>query len=473
VDTNLDNSRATKKPFQKRKEMEARGEEPSTAGPAPAVPPAEQEDEQEQKVRGKNYLNGGEEDTNEIEAQEGTAQNGAATTAEKSEAEEGEDDDEEDDGNDDTAASKKKKKKRKKNSKRKKKGIWSLSDDEFDALCKRWLNETKHLEVSEERKKVPATEFNGYTFTGPLRPMHVTKTLGVKDEIKKPDYASHVDGYSLLELEKENKTDIPLLEGSDLMKMKEVCAIGREVLDTAGRFLRAGVTGDEVDRVVYGACMDRGVYPSPLGYFRFPKSVCVSPNEVICHGIPDCREIQDGDIVNLDVSVYLNGFHADLNETFLIGNVDEESVDLVKVSYECLQKASELIRPGTLYRELGSVISKHAAQNGCSVVRRYCGHGVGRLFHGNPSVPHYAKNKAIGIMQPGHVFTIEPMINRGSSWEDRTWPDKWTAVTLDGKRSAQFEHTFLVTETGFEILTARPGTTKDRMPDFIPQMFQR
>merc|ERR1719160_1367377 len=284
-----------------------------------------------------------------------------------------------------------------------------------------------------------------------------------------PDYAAHPEGVSLCE--RTGPKDVPILEGEELQVMKEACRLGREVLDVASRFMRVGVTGDQIDRVVYQACIDRKVYPSPLNYFRFPKSVCVSPNEVICHGIPDCRPIEEGDIVNLDVSIYHQGFHADLNETFFIGECDEDAHKVVRTAYCALEAASKFIRPGTFYCDLGNAIHSKAARSGCAVVTTYCGHGVGRLFHGPPKVPHYRKNKAVGIMKPGHVFTVEPMINLGSNGGDKTWPDNWTAVTRDGKRSAQFEHTFLVTETGVEVLTARKGTDRSGMPDWDPAMF--
>merc|ERR1711972_5995 len=148
----------------------------------------------------------------------------------------------------------------------------------------------------------------------------------------------------------------------DLATMREACRLGREVLDIAARFMRAGVTGDEIDRIVWQACVDRKVYPSPLNYFGFPKSVCVSPNEVICHGIPDCRPLQEGDIVNLDVSVYYRGFHADLNETFFIGKCDEDSHNLVRTAYNALRAASEMIRPGALYRDVGGFIHTEAVK---------------------------------------------------------------------------------------------------------------
>ena len=170
-------------------------------------------------------------------------------------------------------------------------------------------------------------------------------------------------------------------------------------------------------------------------------------NEIICHGIPDMRQLENGDILNIDISVYKDGYHADLNETFLVGSVDKESVFLVKSAYECLQKAIEICKPGTMYKEIGEVIGNFIESRGLAVTKTYCGHGIGKLFHCTPNVPHYRKNKAVGIMRPGHIFTIEPMINQGS-WKDFTWLDEWTASTVDGKRSAQFEHTILITETG-------------------------
>ena len=185
-------------------------------------------------------------------------------------------------------------------------------------------------------------------------------------------------------------------------------------------------------------------------------------NEVICHGIPDYRPLEDGDIVNIDVSVYYNGYHGDLNETFFVGDVDPTSRLLVETAYSCLSAAVDLVRPGTLYRDLGATIERVAKANRCSVVRTYCGHGIGTLFHTAPNVPHYSKNKAKGAMQIGHVFTIEPMINLGT-YQDLLWPDGWTAVTLDGARSAQFEHTLVVTATGCELLTGRVGEPSDRM----------
>jgi len=249
-------------------------------------------------------------------------------------------------------------------------------------------------------------------------------------------------------------TFIKILDDEEIEGVRVAGKLGREVLDVAAKAIEVGVTTEEIDRLVHEACIDRECYPSPLNYYGFPKSCCTSVNEVICHGIPDKRPLKDGDICNIDITVYHRGFHGDLNETFLLGNVDKSGQQLTKMAWECLDKAIEIVKPGTKYREVGNIIQKHAQSQGFSVVRSYCGHGIHRLFHTAPSVPHYAKNKAIGVMKPGHCFTIEPMISEGT-WRDEIWPDNWTAVTQDGKRSAQFEHTLLVTETGCEILTRR------------------
>mmetsp|Transcript_58709 Transcript_58709/g.154642 ORF Transcript_58709/g.154642 Transcript_58709/m.154642 type:complete len:374 (+) Transcript_58709:2-1123(+) len=351
-------------------------------------------------------------------------------------------------------------------------GAPRADEEEFQAWAKKALEATANgsEKMSEQELKRPPTEFNGYKYTGDLRPAFVTPQLKMPEPVVPPDYALDADGASVSE--RNGPKEVPIIEGKELATMREACRLGREILDVAGRFMRVGVTGDQIDRIVYQACVDRKIYPSPLNYYRFPKAVCVSPNEVICHGIPDCRPIESGDIVNLDVSIFYEGYHSDLNETFFVGECDEDSHRLVRTAYNALHEAAKLIRPGTFYRDLGDYIHKEASKSNCAVVTTYCGHGVGSLFHGPPKVPHYRKNKAVGIMKPGHIFTIEPMLNLGSNGGDKTWPDNWTAVTRDGKRSAQFEHTFLVTETGMEVLTARVGTDRSKMPDFEPAMFQ-
>lgn len=316
------------------------------------------------------------------------------------------------------------------------------------------------------------TEFVGFQFTGPLRPFQKTGKKIVPNSIKTPDYATHPEGIPISEQrDKMTNTSPHVYSTEELKFVREACRIGREVLDIAGAAVQVGMTCDEIDTIVHNATIERNAYPSPLNYHKFPKSVCTSVNEVICHGIPDMRPLQDGDIVNIDISVYYNGYHSDLNETFFVGNVDAVGRNVVECAFKTLAAAVAMVRPGTLYRDLGDSISKVAKQHGCSVVRTYCGHGVGRLFHTAPNIPHYEKNKAKGVMQEGHVFTIEPMINAGT-YRDVLWPDGWTAVTNDGAKSSQFEHTMVVTATGCELLTARAGEPTDRM-EWNPAAFQR
>ncbi|XP_010786569.1 methionine aminopeptidase 1, partial [Notothenia coriiceps] len=220
-------------------------------------------------------------------------------------------------------------------------------------------------------------------------------------------------GISESEQSLKGTSQIKSLCPEDIEGMRVVSKLAREVLDISALLVKVGVTTEEIDHAVHLACIARNCYPSPLNYYNFPKSSCTSVNEVICHGIPDRRPLQDGDILNVDITVYHNGFHGDLNETFYVGEVEEEAKKLVQTTYECLMQAIDSVKPGIRYRELGNIIQKHAQANGFSVVRSYCGHGIHRLFHTAPNVPHYAKNKAVGVMKPGHVFTIEPMICEG------------------------------------------------------------
>ncbi|KAJ7702984.1 peptidase M24, structural domain-containing protein [Mycena rosella] len=295
--------------------------------------------------------------------------------------------------------------------------------------------------------------FPSYDFTGPMRPAYpLSAKRQVPEHIQLPEYVA--DGIPRSEIRAAGRSP-RILNAEEIEKMKTVCRISREILDIAAASVRPGITTDEIDEIVHSATIERNAYPSPLNYREFPKSVCTSINEVICHGIPDQRKLKEGDIINLDVSVYYQGFHGDVNGTYPVGTIDEESTKLIRTSRECLDKAIELCKPGALFRDLGKIIEPHARSNGCSPVRTYTGHGINTLFHdGAPNIPHYAKNKAVGTMKPGMVFTIEPMINLGPNWGDVHWPDNWTATTTDGKRSAQFEETLLITETGVEILTA-------------------
>ena len=294
----------------------------------------------------------------------------------------------------------------------------------------------------------------GFRYTGSVRacyPLSPPRSLPLN--IERPDYAQ--DGEPKSERDIKLSSLIRQLSLNEQSKMRIVCRMAREVLTEASGIIRAGVTTDEIDAVVHAGCLKRNAYPSPLNYRKFPKSCCTSVNEVICHGIPDRRPLERGDLVNVDVTLFYDGMHGDVNETFIVGGseaCDEAGRLLVESARECLEEAIKACKPGFKFRNLGTVIQRTASRNGHSVVKTYCGHGINQLFHCAPSVPHYAGNKAVGVMKPGQVFTIEPMINEGG-WRDVHWLDGWTAVTEDGGRSAQFEHTLLVTDTGVEILT--------------------
>ncbi|KAI9807868.1 MAG: Methionine aminopeptidase 1 [Sarcosagium campestre] len=310
-----------------------------------------------------------------------------------------------------------------------------------------------------EHKVIHAGKLNPFPkfpFTGSLRPVYpLSPTREVPDSISKPDYAA--DGYPKSERAFGGRSKITILDAKQQEAMRKVCRLAREVLDIAAAEVRPGVTTDHIDEIVHKACLERDSYPSPLNYNNFPKSVCTSLNEVICHGIPDQTELKDGDILNIDVTLYHGGFHGDLNETYYVGErarSDPDTVRVTETARECLDKAIALVKPGMPFQHPGRVIEAHAKSRNCSVVTTYCGHGVNQLFHCAPNIPHYAKNKATGTAKPGICFTIEPMINLGVH-KDKTWPDNWTSVTKDGQKSAQFEHTLLVTEDGVEVLTAR------------------
>lgn len=242
--------------------------------------------------------------------------------------------------------------------------------------------------------------------------------------------------------------------------MRAAARVAREVLDAAGRVVKVGVTTDAIDKLVHDETIARGAYPSPLNYLKFPKSVCTSVNEVICHGIPDAYKLQDGDIVNIDVTVYYNGYHGDLSEMFLVGNVDEKGKELVKVTHDAWQEAIKYCKPGQPYKGIGAVIEDYVKKFGFTTCPDFVGHGIGTDFHTAPTVFHHRNNENVGKMQVGHTFTIEPMICEGTP-KNQMWNDKWTVTTKDGKRSAQFEHTLLITPDGAEPLTARlPDSNK-------------
>jgi methionyl aminopeptidase len=266
----------------------------------------------------------------------------------------------------------------------------------------------------------------------------------VPAHIQKPPYADtgHVE-----------RRSEPAVKSPDVIeRMRKAGAIAAEVLRLAGEMVRPGITTDDIDAYVHQLCIERGVYPSPLNYQGYPKSVCTSVNEVICHGIPDSRVLQDGDIINLDVTCYVNGVHGDTNATFAVGTIDEESRHLIEVTRECMWRGINVVRPGVPLYEIGRAIESHAKSHKMGVVRAFIGHGIGEQFHTDIQILHYYEPRNGLLMRPGMTFTIEPMITLGSE-KHRMWDDDWTAVTIDGKRTAQFEHTVLVTDDGVEVLT--------------------
>lgn len=302
----------------------------------------------------------------------------------------------------------------------------------------------------------PFDPFPNYNYSGSLRAQYpLSPRRAVTAQIKRPEYAQN--GRPVTEIKNDRTGKITILSESEIKKIRKVGLVSRKVLDKVAAAVAPGVTTDELDAILHKECMAYNAYPSPLNYYNFPKSLCTSVNEVICHGIPDQTVLKDGDIINLDVTIFLNGFHSDLNETYYVGDkakADPDTVRLVETTRECLDLAIQQVKPGLIFRNLGNTIEEHATKNGCSVVRTYCGHGINTMFHCQPNIPHYAKNKAIGVAKPGMVFTIEPMLCLGT-YQDVTWPDNWTAATRDGKYSSQFEHMLLVTEDGCEVLTAR------------------
>jgi methionyl aminopeptidase len=248
------------------------------------------------------------------------------------------------------------------------------------------------------------------------------------------------------------KYGIRLKKTPDIDGIRKAGQLVLDTLDLVESNLSPGMMTDEINTLVHEHTINNGATPAPLNYRGFPKSVCVSVNEVICHGIPGKRIIKDGDIVNVDVTSILDGYYADANKTFFAGNPDPDARKIVDIARECLKRGISAVRPGTTLGDIGWHIQTYAEAQGCSVVREFVGHGVGFDFHEAPQVPHFG-HKGTGIsLIPGMVFTIEPMINLGKK-ELRVLDDNWTAITKDGSLSAQFEQTILVTEDGCESLT--------------------
>lgn len=284
----------------------------------------------------------------------------------------------------------------------------------------------------------------------PLQPGIVSPIRPVPASIPRPEYVGkrQVSPYTGTEVKDEETIALMRIAGR----------LGAQALAEVGRHVTPGVTTDELDRIGHEFLCDHGAYPSTLqypgssGHQPFPKALCSSLNECICHGIPDSTVVADGDIVNIDITAYIGGVHGDTNATFLAGDVDEESRLLVERTYEATMRAIKAVAPGRSLSVVGRVIESYAKRFGYGVVRDFTGHGIGTAFHSGLIVPHYDDPNLTLELEPGMTFTIEPMLTLGTIDYD-IWDDSWTVVTRDGKRTAQFEHTILVTDTGSEILT--------------------
>lgn len=309
----------------------------------------------------------------------------------------------------------------------------------FGVYAKRLFGLEEAMRIQRERERSKNSEKRT-----PLQRGKVSPRLPVPDHILKPPYV----GTSKLP---DLSSEYQIQDSEGIARMRVAGELAARVLDYAGTLVKPSVTTDEIDKAVHQMIIDAGAYPSPLGYGLFPKSVCTSVNECMCHGIPDSRQLQDGDIINIDVTVYLNGYHGDTSKTFLCGDVSKEMKRLVKVTQECLEKGISVCKDGASFRKIGKIISDHAERHNYGVVDRFVGHGVGTVFHSEPVIYHH-RNKRPGEMVEGLTFTIEPILSMGSI-DSITWGDNWTTLTDDGSPAAQFEHTILITKTGAEILT--------------------
>ncbi|RUA07270.1 MAG: type I methionyl aminopeptidase [Gammaproteobacteria bacterium] len=251
---------------------------------------------------------------------------------------------------------------------------------------------------------------------------------------------------------------IDIKSADEITKMRVAGRLAADVLDMIAPYVKAGVTTDELDKICHNFMVNvQGTIPAPLNYHGFPKSICTSVNNVVCHGIPGDKKLKKGDIVNIDITVIKDGYHGDTSKMFIIGKSSIKAQRICRIAQECLYIGIKKVKPGIHLGEIGKAIGAHAIKNNCAIVRDYCGHGIGRLFHTEPQVVHYDDGgiKNSPILEAGMSFTIEPMVNLGK-WEVTTsQKDGWTVTTKDRSLSAQWEHTILVTKDGYEILTIR------------------
>jgi methionyl aminopeptidase len=280
---------------------------------------------------------------------------------------------------------------------------------------------------------------------GTLVPGELSPRRTVPSSIPRPEYVDRPAPRPF--------TGSEVKDAATIERIRVASRIAAQALQAVGAAIRPGVTTDDLDAIGHEFLVSRGAYPSTLGYRGFPKSLCTSLNEVICHGIPDTTVLAEGDIIDIDITAFVDGVHGDTNATFPVGEVDAESRSLMDVTRESLARAIRAVRPGREVNVIGRVIESYARRFGYGVVREFTGHGVGEAFHSGLVIPHYdAAPEYARVIEPGMVFTIEPMLTLGSAdWT--MWADGWTVVTADRSRSAQYEHTLVVTESGAEILT--------------------
>jgi methionyl aminopeptidase len=290
---------------------------------------------------------------------------------------------------------------------------------------------------------------------GRVLPGEVTPIRTVPGHIPRPPYAETGE----YEPWDEGRVKSPEI----IERMRVSGRIAAEVLRLAGERVAPGVTTEEIDTYIHDLFIERDTYPSTINYHGYPKASCTSVNEVICHGIPDSRPLRDGDIVNIDVTGWHGGVHGDTNATFFAGEVDPESRQLVQVTEECMWHGIDAVKPGRPLSDIGRAIEDHAKKYRYGVVRAFVGHGIGEQFHTDIQVLHYYDSRASVVMRPGMTFTIEPMITLGTI-NYKIWDDDWTAVTADGRRTAQFEHTILVTDDGADVLTGGDGAVSFPAP---------
>ena len=316
------------------------------------------------------------------------------------------------------------------------------------------MSTTPTIDITKMKPNDPCWCGSGYKFkrchkasTDRVLPGTISPMRPVPAEIERPHYAEHGG---------TDDRDEPMVKPPETIeRMRRTGRAAAAILREVGAAIEPGITTDDLDALCHRLCIEAGGYPSPLNYGLtppFPKSICTSVNEVICHGIPDSRVLRDGDIINLDVTLFREGVHGDTNATWAVGTADPESMRLIRTTRECTSLGIAAVKPGRPVSDIGRAIQDHAEAAGFSVVRAFVGHGVGTEFHTRPEILHYYHPRNDEIMEPGMTFTIEPMISIGA-WEQRMWDDGWTASTVDGKRTAQFEHTMVVTDDGVELLT--------------------